>query len=178
MPKLDASNLHGFLETGSMSGRLSGGGAMSGGLNVPRVVSIPDKNYENMINKPQINGVELSGNKSSSALHIVSENTTEGWNRNPGYLPKKGEIVVYTDYIVRQDDLGRDITYPGIKIGDGNAYLIDLPFVNDAMRYEVLQILEGHVNNHIIHVSQEDRDFWNNKLNYDLDGEELVLTRL
>lgn len=177
MPKLDASNLHGFLETGSMSGKLSASGAIGGGLNVPKVVSIPDKNYDNLINKPQINGVELSGNKSSSALHIVSENTTAGWNGNPGYLPKKGEIVVYTDYIVRQDDLGRDITYPGIKIGDGNAYLIDLPFVNDAVRYEVLQILDNHVNNQAIHVSQQDRDFWDSKLNYEMNDEELVLTR-
>lgn len=170
------AELSGKLSTGTLGGTLSGGGKMSGALGVPKATLVKD--YNQLLNKPQINGVTLEGNMNPSSLGLVSENTTEGWNSTPDYIPKRGEIVIYTDHIVRQDDLGNDIYYPGIKIGDGNAYLIDLPFTDDALRYDVLQALEAHMNNATIHVTQEDRDFWNSKLNYDLDGEELVLTRL
>lgn len=143
--------------------------------NVTRVTT---GNYNDLINKPRINGVELSGNKTAQDLFLVSENTTDGWNSEPQYLPKAGEICIYTDYATIQDALGNDITVPGVKIGDGNAYLIDMPFVGDETRYLLLNRLQNHEQNMAIHVSQEDRSFWNNKLNYDVSGEELILNRL
>ena len=170
------AELNGKLSTGTVGGTLSGGGKMSGAVGVPKATLVKD--YNQLLNKPQINGVPLTGNMSTGDLGVVSENTTEGWNSNPGYIPKRGEIVIYTDHIIRQDDLGNDIFYPGIKIGDGNSYLIDLPFIDDASRYEGLQTLKEHTNDRVAHVTQEDRDFWSNKLNFNLDGEELVLTRL
>ena len=172
---------------GNLSGTITPRNAIGGRLSTSSTLSgtpIPSggggtSNYENLRNKPQINGVELSGNKTSSDLGIVSENTTAGWNENPLYLPKQGEICVYTDYTVLVDDRGRTVSYPEIKIGDGNAYLIDLPFVGTAMRYAILNKLNAHENNQTIHITQEEREFWNNKINTDneVQGEILVLTR-
>lgn len=133
--------------------------------------------YNGAIHKPSINGVELIGDKNLADLHIVSENTTAGWNSNPQYLPKQGEICIYTDYTIVQDDMGQTIAYPDIKVGDGNSYLIDLPFVSAGTRYVLLHALSEHENNHIIHITQEEREFWNAKLNYEESGETLVFTR-
>ena len=65
------------------------------------------RNYENLNNKPQINGVTLVGNKSTADLGIVNENTEAEWALRPLYVPKRGEIVVYSDT-------------QRIKIGDGS----------------------------------------------------------
>lgn len=178
MAGIDYTSLHGSLSTGSLSGNLSGDGKMRGALDVPKVITVYDKDYSHLDNKPSINGVELSGDMSAQDLYIVSENTTSGWNSNPQYLPKKGEICIYTDHYRMQDDMGNELVYPAIKIGDGNAYLIDLPFVGDGDRYYILQQLRAHETDTIAHVTQQDRNFWNNKLNFSLDGEELILTRL
>jgi len=165
----------GKLNSGSISGKLQNGG-MSGTISLPKVIGVSD--YNALTNKPSINGVTLSGNMSTQDLQIVSENTTAGWNSNPQYLPKAGEICIYTDYMTIQDDMGNDVTYPGIKIGDGNSYLIDMPFVGDDTRYLLLRRLQEHENDAVVHVTQHDRDFWDNKLNYDVNGETLILTRL
>lgn len=176
MPSVSAGNLHGTISTGSLRGGLNTG-SLNGGLNVPKTATVLEKDYNKLINKPQINGVELSGNVSLQDLYIVSENTRAGWSDNPQYLPKAGEICVYTDYMTIQDDIGRDITYPGIKIGDGNAYLIDLPFVGDETRYLLLKRIQEHENNTDLHIQPGERTLWNNKLNYDVENEDLILTR-
>lgn len=54
----------------------------------------------------------------------ISEGSTTYWNTNKSYIPKKGEIIIYTDY--EQDDNKKNI--PNFKVGDGKAYVIDLPF--------------------------------------------------
>ena len=169
-----SGTLRGTIGTKTLSGSIKGGN-LSGGVSVPRQSATI--NYDSLRNKPSINGVELAGNVTTEDLYIVSENTTAGWNENPMYLPKRGEICIYTDYYRVEDDMGNEIIYPAIKIGDGNAYLIDIPFADEGSRYQILQELRAHEANASIHVSQQDRDFWNNKLNYNCDGEELILTR-
>lgn len=134
-------------------------------------------NYDWLRNRPKINGVTLTGNKNQRDLYIVSEDTVIGWNSQIYYIPKKGEIVVYTDATKITDDRGRVMTYPEIKIGDGNAYLVDLPFVGAGKRYEIMQTLQNHMNDDYRHVTQADRDFWNAKLNYSVSGDTLTLTR-
>lgn len=104
--------------------------------------------------------------------------TTAGWNSNPSFIPKCGEMVVYSDYQERTDAHG-DIYYiPGIKVGDGTTYLIDLPFVNDSISEDIIAILESHINNTDIHVSTEEKQLWNNKLNCTINNEELIFNRL
>lgn len=73
---------------------------------------------------------------------------------------------------------------PGIKIGTGNAYVGDLPFIDEDTREELLL----HINNGDIHVTANNKSFWNNKINIDdtvididtgaLDEETLIFTRL
>lgn len=174
MSRNQNAELRGILSTSSVSGVLQGGG-LSAGLSLPQTRLETD--YERLVNKPRINGVELVGAKTSQDLHIVSENTTAGWNADPHYLPKQGEICVYLDYEIVQDDMGNTLTYPGIKIGDGNSYLIDMPFVGAETRYLLLRRLRDHEQNAVVHITQAEREFWNNKLNYDAVGEELILTR-
>ena len=89
-----------------------------------------------------------------------------------------GEIIIYDDYATEANG---DII-PNIKIGTGNAYVQDLPFVDEHTRNVIL----AHINDTAVHVSTEDRNFWNNKVNVDdsedilygeLSGETLYITR-
>lgn len=163
----------------ALKGQLAAKGQVTGTVSSPNLsgqVSIPatvqETNYNRLTNKPTINGVIVSGNLTLQDLKIVSENTTSGWNATPDYIPKAGEICIYTDHAVIDD-----VVYYGIKIGDGLAYLIDLPFVGDDVRDFVLQKLAEHEHNKVAHVTSEDRAFWNNKLNYEINNEELILNR-
>ena len=49
---------------------------------------------------------------------IIKKDTLENWNKAKNFIPKKEEIIVYTDY--------------GVKIGDGQTLVNDLPFVSYA----------------------------------------------
>lgn len=90
----------------------------------------------------------------------IQHDTTEGWNSQPDLIGEDGVIYIYNDYKVID---GQNIA--GIKIGDGKAYLIDIPFIDEFM-YEHIQDVD-------IHVSEADRRIWNNKLNVD-DNEEVT----
>lgn len=124
-----------------------------------------ENDYEKLTNLPQINGVDFIGNQTSESLYIVSENTSAGWNEKSLYVPKHGEICVFTD--IAQ-----------IKIGDGSVPIIDLPFINQAYYDEIMAELHNHVNDMSMHVSVEDRKRWDNKLNYYVESDNLIFTRL
>lgn len=94
-------------------------------------------------------------------------NTVEGWRAQVGLVGQANTIYIYTDY--QEDEDGNPIA--GVKVGDGNAYLIDAPFL-DTIYYE-------HVNDTDIHITAEEREFWNNKVRcyYSLlDDETVVFT--
>lgn len=98
--------------------------------------------------------------------------TTENWNRRTTYVPQEGQIIVYSDYAVIDG-----VNIPNIKIGDGTTYVVDLPFVGDDLRLAV----ENHIADTGIHVTPEEKSFWNNKVTtdeIDLDNERLILTKL
>ena len=78
---------------------------------------------------------------SSGRKEVISA-TTEEWNSKPNYISVKDIIYVYTDHNVISEE-----SIPGIKVGDGVTYLIDLPFVTGGCE-----------------VTQEQIDFWNNKV--------------
>lgn len=88
----------------------------------------------------------------NSNVAKIYYDTKEGWNQKSSLIGEKEAFYIYTNY--SHDEFGNDI--PGMKIGDGNAYLIDLPFV-DAVYAE-------HIANSIIHVTQEDRLVWDNNV--------------
>lgn len=116
--------------------------------------------------------IRMVSPSSSAFSGKISVDTTEGWNQKITYIPVRGEIVIYSDRRI----VG-GTSYPGIKIGDGLAYVVDLPFFGEDETNRVINILNNHINDVAAHVSAEDRSFWNAKLNYQTDGENLIFTR-
>lgn len=103
---------------------------------------------------------------------MSKHDTTEHWNNAVGFVPLPGEIIIYDDYkTVTYEDHGETITknIPGIKIGNGNAYVQDLAFIDDGLRDRLM----AHIDNQEIHVALGEKVFWNNKVNID-DAYEIV----
>lgn len=93
--------------------------------------------------------------------------TTATWNSQPQLISAQGFIYIYSDY--RQNEQGQNV--PAMKVGDGNAYLIDMPF-SDELLYE-------HLADNIRHITQQEREFWNNKVRCftsDIQDDVLVFT--
>jgi RNA binding exosome subunit len=114
---------------------------------------------------------------SINARILARRDTTANWNALRSFVPLRGEIIIYTDHGQMDDGYGNRINVPGIKIGDGNAYLIDLPFVGNDQRYAILQELRAHTGDTAIHVTMSEKDFWNNKLNYTINDGNLTFNR-
>ena len=102
-------------------------------------------------------------NKKLEFSNIMS-GTTEYWNNKPQLIPKKDTIIIYTDYQSKEEE-GNIINIPGIKIADGSAFLIDQPFVDEDIR----KVINSHINNSDIHITPQEREFWNNKVRCYLD---------
>lgn len=111
------------------------------------------------------------GGSSSAKIYY---DTVEGWNAQQLLLSEKQCLYVYTDWLRTEDEFGNVTFMPGIKIGDGGSYLIDLPFIDG----NVKEILEEHISNISAHVTEEDRAFWNNKCRAvdEVENENLILT--
>lgn len=108
---------------------------------------------------------------------VYESRTVEDWNNDRDLISQKGTLYIYSNYKVIKDEEDNEIFLPGIKLGDGKAFLIDLPFLNTDTLDE--QILD-HINNNVIHISIEDRKFWNNKLNLiqpTTESQTLILNR-
>lgn len=110
----------------------------------------------------------------------LKRDTTENWNNAKGFIPKAGEVIIYTDYETKTytvQEYGETVTktvqIPNIKIGTGNAYVQDLGFVDENTR----DILMAHIQDHDIHVTLQEKLFWNNKINVD-DAEEQIAGEL
>jgi hypothetical protein len=48
---------------------------------------------------------------------LVKEDTFENWSKAKNFIPKKHEVIIYTNM--------------GTKIGDGQTKVNDLPFINN-----------------------------------------------
>ena len=105
--------------------------------------------------------------KPENAL-IYESKTTEEWNSDISLISQKGTLYIYSDYKMIEDEEGNEIFLPGLKMGDGKAYLVDLPFLNTGSSDQ--QFLD-HINNQVIHVSLQDRRFWDEKLNCRLEAD-------
>ena len=91
----------------------------------------------------------------------IKSGTTAYWNAS-SYKPAKDEIIVYTDKSTKIVD-GQSVDVPGIKIGGGNAYVTDIAFVAD----DVAASLVTHMNNTDVHITAQERQFWNGKVSID-----------
>lgn len=86
-----------------------------------------------------------------SSQEKIYTRTTEEWNNTPTLKSEKGVMYVYSDAFTYTDENNNLKSAPGIKIGDGNAYIIDLPFTSN--------------------ISPEKIAFWDNKVNCYLETE-------
>ena len=125
---------------------------------------IGSHNYNLLFNKPSINGVTLIGDMSLAVFNIpsIKIDTTANWATRVDYIPPEGEIIVYSDKFL---DSGGQIPIPAVKIGDGLAFVVDLPFLSDETR----DILAEHIYNRTVHITQEERDAWNEKVSCDTE---------
>ena len=111
-----------------------------------------------------------SDSSSSSTTASIISNTTAGWNSNPLYISQPNVIYVYTDHTT----LSNGVLVPGLKVGDGMAYVVDLPFIGGSSGD-----LQQHISNLGIHVADDDRELWDNKWSGYIDSddsEKLVFT--
>ena len=147
---------------GSISGEVSSVGEVSGGT-VTKGKSLSagevarntggTHDYENLVNLPQVNDETLIGNKSTEDLKIAFSKTTDEWNALVDLVSIKNAVYIYTDYKVVDG-----VSFPSIKIGDGLAYVIDLPFVTAEDK----------------RISSADIANWNNKVAVMINGENLI----
>lgn len=104
-----------------------------------------------------------------SSGNVIVKSTSE-WASTPDLVSTKGFIYVYMD----KDGEG-NITEVKFKIGDGTAYVIDMPFASPSQND-----FDAHINNQDIHVTLAEKDYWNNKwrgyLLGSTEGENLVFT--
>ena len=97
---------------------------------------------------------------------MSKHDTTENWNSILGFIPLPGEIIIYDDYkTVTYEEGGTTVTknVPGIKIGTGNAYVQDLPFIGEDLTSRIF----AHIDDQNIHVSGSEKEYWNNKIDID-----------
>lgn len=105
--------------------------------------------YISKITLPNGQQFDIKGN------NVICD-TTANWATRGLSESIEGMIYVWTDYQVVD---GENI--PGVKIGTGNAYIIDLPFI-DAKYAQ-------HIADTAIHITQTEREFWNNKVTVYMD---------
>jgi len=113
----------------------------------------------------------------SDASASIYYDTTHNWNLQRDFVSERLAFYVYTDHEALEDEYG-NVTYaPGLKIGDGTSYLIDLPFVASSLT-QIEETLNEHINDMVRHITSEERDSWNNKAHITptLQNETLVFT--
>jgi len=89
--------------------------------------------------------------------HIASEDkvlydTMENWDAQPDLMSKEGYVYIYSDWGTSPD--GRKVA--GFKVGDGETLLKDIIFTD--------QMYNDHIHDIICHITQEERENWNNKV--------------
>ena len=75
--------------------------------------------------------------------------TSKEWDSDNTLVSEKGTFYVYTDHETIKED-GKTKLIPGIKVGDGLAYVVDLPFITDGLA----QTITNHIEDHAIHVTE------------------------
>lgn len=98
----------------------------------------------------------------------ILSGTTASWNVQRNLIAKARTLYIYMDHSSYIDDEGEEVWVPGCKVGDGTSYLIDLPFTDT--------IMVRHMNDETIHVTQAEKEFWNNKNRAIAEDENLILT--
>lgn len=98
-------------------------------------------------------------------LESIRVNTTAAWSEQIDYAPPVGQLIIYTD-----GNVVDGVNYPKFKVGDGNAYVVDLPFTEGEFEAALTQHLEDST----MHLSTTDRKKLENSVVLTLEGENLV----
>lgn len=108
----------------------------------------------------------------STAIHY---DTKANWDRQTYLIAEKGHLYIYKDAETTYIN-GEKVIYPGIKIGDGSSYLIDMPFAVYGRDHERLI---NHIHDYSIHVGRVDRVNWNDKVSVAVkeEKEELIFEK-
>ncbi len=115
------------------------------------------------VSNSMMGNLAFSGRVAGTPIHY---GTTDQWNSQPDLIGKKGHIYVYSDFGKTEID-GETVSVPNIKIGDGNAFLIDNPFITAS----VDDIINTHISDTDIHITADERDFWNEKVRCYIDAD-------
>ena len=121
--------------------------------------------------------IRIGGQTAQDAAKMHYD-TTNNWNLNYELVSQENHMYIYTDYDVITDNSGNRTNVPALKIGDGTTRVIDLPFLC-SYDPQLAQSFEDHINNMTVHITQAERDFWNNKVRAyksEVQDETLVLT--
>lgn len=100
----------------------------------------------------------------------VYSGTAAYWEENPTFKGNKGDIIIVTDYKVKDNK-----NIAGIKVADGLAYAIDLPYVTEILEDD----LADHIADTTVHITASERTAWNNKISAHMDTvdkENLILS--
>ena len=132
-----------------------------------------ETDYNKLTNKPSINNVTLQNNVTLLDLNLaaVYRHTTAEWNSYIDLVSQLNAIYIYTDFATDENDN----PIPAIKIGDGMAYVVDLPFLATSLT----QIVTEHINSTTIHTNLQEKAYWSNKVSVAVASqspEELVFT--
>lgn len=102
----------------------------------------------------------------------IQMKTTQEWGQDRSLISQQNTFYIYSDRNTKVDEqTGKVINIPGIKVGDGSSYLVDLPFIDD--------LFYSHINNLDIHVTLAEKQFWNNKVrtqDSEIDNQNLIFT--
>ena len=133
------------------------------------------------VDKIYLGDVQLSNSDVYARIEAINDaledkasmqvKTTAQWRQQLDTVGQLNTFYIYTDRSQKEDDQGNIINYPGIKVGDGSSYLVDLPFVDE--------IFYDHANNMNIHVTSAEKEFWNNKVRTqesEIDQQNLIFT--
>lgn len=131
-------------------------------------------------NAGKVLAVGVDGNSLQWVETSMEHGTTEYWNSRRDYIPPAGRIVIYDDHYI--DSQG--VIHPGMKVGTGNAYLCDLVFMVDENMLDIYMTeinnkLDAHIRDNVRHITNAERNYWNNKINGDVsvdDNDCLILT--
>lgn len=111
---------------------------------------------------PKINNYVNIGGSDYTKVYY---DTTAGWNSKAGLIAQKQVLYIYTDGDSYEDVDGTIKNLPSIKIGDGTTYLVDLPAITTNI--QTIQQFREHVENTDVHVTNQERLFWNEKCRVD-----------
>ena len=116
--------------------------------------------------------LELEGLKKYDAQlkqHIPIIGTTAYFEGVKTTVPPRGQLVIFSDFNSIKKSDGTTITSAGIKVGDGIKTIEQLPFID--------WFYWDHINDKNIHVTAEEKTFWNNKITCEVLDETLNLKK-